>query len=225
MALGCVKIWFKIAWEERDWLMIGFYDYTVILTYLGALFGLLGISMSIHGLYVNAILCMAGALVCDTLDGIVARGKKNRTRGEMLFGIQIDSLCDLLSFGVCPAVLFYMLGMRSFLDMALLGGYCLCCVIRLGYFNVLALEAELGTKGDFHGLPVVCLDVMVPVVYLLFRLIPDAYALWVLRLAAAVFGFLYILDFKVKKPVLWKFIAMGAVVVVPTVILFIWFPS
>lgn len=225
MALGCVKIWFKIAWEERDWLMIGFYDYTVILTYLGALFGLLGISMSIHGLYVNAILCMAGALVCDTLDGIVARGKKNRTRGEMLFGIQIDSLCDLLSFGVCPAVLFYMLGMRSFLDMALLGGYCLCCVIRLGYFNVLALEAELGTKGDFHGLPVVCLDVMVPAVYLLFRLIPDAYALWVLRLAAAVFGFLYILDFKVKKPVLWKFIAMGAVVVVPTVLLFIWFPS
>ena len=225
MALGCVKIWFKIAWEERDWLMIGFYDYTVILTYLGALFGLLGISMSIHGLYVNAILCMAGALVCDTLDGIVARGKKNRTRGEMLFGIQIDSLCDLLSFGVCPAVLFYMLGMRSFLDMALLGGYCLCCVIRLGYFNVLALEAELGTKGDFHGLPVVCLDVMVPVVYLLFRLIPDAYALWVLRLAAAVFGFLYILDFKVKKPVLWKFIAMGAAVAVPAVILFIWFPS
>ena len=205
--------------------MIGFYDYTVILTYLGALFGLLGISMSIRGMFCNAIACMAGALLCDTLDGIVARGKKNRTRGEMLFGIQIDSLCDLLSFGVCPAVMFYMLGMRSFLDMALLGAYCLCCVIRLGYFNVLALEAELGTKGDFHGLPVVCLDVMVPTVYLLFRLVPDAYALWVLRLAAAVFGFLYILDFKVKKPVLWKFIAMGAAVAVPAVILFIWFPS
>ena len=205
--------------------MIGFYDYTVILTYLGALFGLLGVTMSIRGMYCGAIACMAGALLCDTLDGIVARRKKNRTRGEMLFGIQIDSLCDLVSFGVCPAVMFYMLGMRSFLDMALLGAYCLCCVIRLGYFNVLALEAELGTKGDYHGLPVVCLDVMVPAVYLLFRLVPEAYALWVLRLAAAVFGFLYILDFKVKKPVLWKFIAMGVVVVVPVIILFIWFPS
>ena len=205
--------------------MIGFYDYTVILTYLGALFGLLGITMSIRGMYCNAIACMAGALLCDTLDGIVARRKKNRTRGEMLFGIQIDSLCDLLSFGVCPAVMFYMLGMRSFLDMALLGAYCLCCVIRLGYFNVLALEAELGTKGDYHGLPVVCLNVMIPAVYLLFRLVPEAYALWVLRLAAAVFGFLYILDFKVKKPVLWKFIAMGIVVVVPVIVLFIWFPA
>ena len=205
--------------------MIGFYDYTVILTYLGALLGLLGISMSIHGKFLLAILCMAGALVCDTLDGIVARKKKNRTKDEMLFGIQIDSLCDLVSFGACPAVMLYMLGMNSPLDMLLLGAYCLCCVIRLGYFNVLAQQAELGTKGDYHGLPVVCLDVMVPAVYLLFRLAPQGWALWVLRFAAALFGFLYILDFKVKKPVLWKFIAMGAAVVVPLVILIIWFPA
>ena len=205
--------------------MIGFYDYTVILTYLGALLGLLGISMSIHGKFLLAILCMAGALVCDTLDGIVARKKKNRTKDEMLFGIQIDSLCDLVSFGACPAVMFYMLGMNSPLDMLLLGVYCLCCVIRLGYFNVLAQQAELGTKGDYHGLPVVCLDVMVPAVYLLCRLAPQGWALWVLRFAAALFGFLYILDFKVKKPVLWKFIAMGAAVVVPLVILIIWFPA
>lgn len=133
--------------------MIGFYDYTVILTYMGALAGMLGIVMSVRGLYVNTILCMAVALVCDTLDGIVARKKKNRTKNEMLFGIQIDSLCDLISFGLCPATLFYMLGMRGIADMSLLGAYCLCCVIRLGYFNVLAVQAELGTKGDYHGCP------------------------------------------------------------------------
>lgn len=201
--------------------MIGFYDYTVILTYLGALAGLLGISLSMSSKFLGAILCMAAALVCDTLDGMVARRKKNRTRQEMLFGIQIDSLCDLISFGLCPSVLFYMLGMNSLFDKLLLTCYCLCCVIRLGYFNVLATEAELGTKGDFHGLPVVCLDVMVPTVYLLFRLTGDC--LWILRAAAAVFGFLYILDFPVKKPVLWKFAAMGVVVLVPMVILFIWF--
>lgn len=201
--------------------MIGFYDYTVILTYLGALSGLLGISLSMSSKFLGAILCMAAALVCDTLDGMVARRKKNRTRQEMLFGIQIDSLCDLISFGLCPSVLFYMLGMNSLFDKLLLACYCLCCVIRLGYFNVLATEAELGTKGDFHGLPVVCLDVMVPAVYLLFRLTGDC--LWILRAAAAVFGFLYILDFPVKKLVLWKFAAMGVVVLVPMVILFIWF--
>ena len=109
--------------------------------------------------------------------------------------------------------------------MILLGAYCLCCVIRLAYFNVLAMEAELGTKGDFHGLPVVCLDVMVPAIYLLFRLAPESWALWILRTALVVFGFLYILDFRVKKPVLWKFLAPGAVVLIPTIGLLIWFPA
>ena len=204
--------------------MLGFYDYTVILTYMGALAGLLGISMSVGGRFLGTVMCMAVALVCDTLDGIVARRKKNRTREEMLFGIQIDSLCDLISFGLCPAVMFYMLGMRSLWDLMLLGAYCLCCVIRLAYFNVLAMEGELGTKGDFHGLPVVCLDVMVPAIYLLFRLAPEGCALWVPRMALVVFGFLYILDFRVKKPVLWKFLALGTVMLIPTIGLLIWFP-
>ena len=66
---------------------------------------------------------------------------------------------------------------------------------------------------------------MIPAVYLLFRLVPQGHALWVLRAAVALFGFLYILDFKVKKPVLWKFVVMGAVVFVPMVILFLWFPA
>lgn len=203
--------------------MIGFYDHTVILTYLGALAGLLGVSMSVRGRFPEALLCMAAALICDTLDGIVARRKKNRTRGEMLFGIQIDSLCDLVSFGLCPSVMFYMLGMKTLGDLVLLGAYCLCCVIRLAYFNVLAMEAELGVKGDYHGLPVVCLDVMTPTVYLLFRLAPQSCSLWIPRGAAAIFGFLYILDFRVKKPGPWKLLAMAAVVAVPTVIVLIWF--
>lgn len=199
--------------------MIGFYDYTVVLTYAGALAGLLGICMSVNGNFPCALLCMAVALACDTLDGIVARGKKNRTAQEMMFGIQIDSLCDLVSFGVCPAVMFYMLGLKSIPDLLLLGAYCLCCVIRLAYFNVLAAQRELGTKGDFHGLPVVCLDVAAPAVYLLSRLVPAVASAWVLRAALAVFGFLYILDFPVKKPCAWKFAVMIAAFGIPMVIL------
>lgn len=195
--------------------MIGFYDHTVILTYAGALAGLLGIKLSFQGEYLEAILCMAVALFCDTLDGVVARAKKNRTEQEMLFGVQIDSLCDLISFGVCPAALFYNLGMDSLGDFLLLGAYCLCCVIRLGYFNVLAGQRELGTKGDYRGLPVVCLDVVMPAVYLVFLTLPGSWGVWVLRLAAVVFGFLYVFDFKVKKPNVWKLAAMGATYWVP----------
>lgn len=201
--------------------MIGFYDYTVILTYLGALAGLFGVTLAIHGNFMGTIFCMAAALVCDTLDGKVARAKKNRTEQEMLFGIQIDSLCDVLSFGVTPAAMFYMLGLNSLPDLVLLGLYCLCCVIRLGYFNVLACQAELGTKGDYHGLPVVCLDVMVPAVYMLHLWLPSGAFLWVLRLALAVFGFLYIRDFKVRKPGLGKLLIMCLVFWVPVGILLV----
>lgn len=199
--------------------MIGFYDYTVILTYAGALAGLLGVTMSLQGNFLAAIFCMAAALVCDTLDGIVARAKKGRTAQEMMFGIQIDSLCDLISFGVCPSVMFYCLGLKGPLDLVLLGAYCLCCVIRLAFFNVLAAQRELGTKGDFHGLPVVCLDVMVPTVYMTHLWLPDGAFLWVLRGALALFGFLYILDFPVKKPCAWKFAAMIAVYLIPVIVL------
>ncbi len=199
--------------------MIGFYDYTVILTYLGALAGLLGITMSVGGRFKAAVVCMSVALLCDTLDGMVARGKKNRTRDEMLFGIQIDSLCDLISFGVCPSVMFYMLGMDRWADLALLGAYCLCCVIRLGYFNTLAVQAELGAKGDYHGLPVVCLDSSVPMLYVIFLRLPLGLGLWLLRGAAAVFGFLYLLDFRVRKPACNDLTAMGAAVAVPLTIL------
>lgn len=199
--------------------MIGFYDYTVILTYIGALAGLTSIVLSMEDRFMAAILCLALALFCDTTDGMVARAKKGRTVQEMMFGIQIDSLCDVISFGVAPAGMFYALGMKSVLDMVLLGAYVLCCVIRLGYFNVLAGQAELGKKGDYHGLPVVCLTVMVPALYLLDLMVPEALSLWVLRLGMALFGFLYILDFKVKKPNIWKLLAMVLVFWVPVGIL------
>lgn len=199
--------------------MLGFYDYTVVLTYIGALAGLMSMVESVHGRIMGAIYCMALALFCDTMDGKVARAKKNRTEREMRFGIQIDSLCDVISFGVAPAALFYCLGLDSWFDMILLGAYCLCCVIRLGYFNVLAGEAELGKKGDYHGLPVVCLTVMVPAVVLLGAMLPDRCFPWVMRLNLAVFGLLYILDFRVKKPNAVKMLIMIAIFWIPVALL------
>lgn len=199
--------------------MLGFYDYTVVLTYIGALCGLMSMILSMHGNVMGAIYCLAASLFCDTMDGKVARAKKNRTEREMRFGVQIDSLCDVISFGVAPAGLFYCLGLDSTFDLVLLGAYCLCCVIRLGFFNTLAEEAELGKKGDYHGLPVVCLTVMVPAVVLTSLFLTDRMFCWVMRLALALFGFLYILDFRVKKPNAVKLLIMVAVFWIPVGIL------
>lgn len=199
--------------------MIGFYDYTVILTYGGLLLSLVGILQAMGGAYVPALFCMGGALICDTLDGRVARSKRNRTRQESLFGIQIDSLCDVISFGVFPALMCYCLGLQRWFDLVIIGFYCLCCVIRLGYFNVLATEAKPGDKAVYHGLPVVFMAVLFPLAYMTGLWLPAAGFLWVLRLLLPVMGILYILDFQLSKPRMWMLGIIGAIFWVPMVVI------
>ena len=85
--------------------MIGFYDYTVILTYLSILSGTAGIILCLNGIghpYLGMFFLLFSGL-CDTFDGKVARMKKDRTAEMKRFGIQIDSLADLIALGVLPA--------------------------------------------------------------------------------------------------------------------------
>ena len=85
--------------------MIGFYDYTVILTYLSLMSGTIGIMLCLNGIghpYLGMFFLLISGL-CDTFDGKVARTKKDRTPQMKKFGIQIDSLSDLIAFGILPA--------------------------------------------------------------------------------------------------------------------------
>ena len=136
---------------------IGFYDYTVILTYMSLISSVFGMTQAIHGDYKQAIFCLAFSGVCDAFDGRVARSKKNRTEDEKNFGIQLDSLCDVICFGVFPALICYLLGVRGTLGLILVFIYCTCAVIRLAFFNVLEAnrqKTEGGCNKEYRGLPV-----------------------------------------------------------------------
>ena len=137
--------------------MIGFYSYTVILTYLSLVFAMVGIHLSVIGVYQWSFICLMMCGICDTFDGMVARSKKNRTEEEKKFGIQIDSLCDLISFGVFPAILGYNLGLSSVGWLAIEILYVLAAVIRLAYFNVTEETRQQQTtekRKYYQGLPV-----------------------------------------------------------------------
>ena len=85
--------------------MIGFYNYTVVLTYLSLLSAGAGIMVSLSGKghpYLGIFFLLFCGL-CDAFDGKVARTKKNRSEIEKNFGIQIDSLSDIVAFGILPA--------------------------------------------------------------------------------------------------------------------------
>ena len=105
--------------------MIGFYDYTVVLTYISLMCSVFGITQAIGGHYRTAIICLALSGLFDMFDGKIARTKKNRTDDEKLFGVQIDSLCDVVCFGAFPAVICYVLGVRG-----ILGTGILLCLLR-----------------------------------------------------------------------------------------------
>ena len=204
---------------------IGFYDYTVILTYLSLISSVFGITQAIHGDYKMAILCLGLSGVCDAFDGRVARSKKNRTEDEKNFGIQLDSLCDVICFGVFPALICYLMGVRGVLGLSIVFFYCTCAVIRLAFFNVLEAKRqkeEGGCNKTYRGLPVTSIAFILPMAFCLQFLVSEMAFLVLLHGLLLLVGFLFILDFPLPKPGLKEILILIAVmgVTVAIVILF-----
>jgi CDP-diacylglycerol--serine O-phosphatidyltransferase len=101
-----------------------------------------------------ALLLLPLALVCDLLDGYVAR---IATRRRSALGADLDSLADVISFGVAPAVLGFTLGLRGGWDVLCLTYFVVCGVSRLARFNVTAAalaDADTGKVRYFEGTPI-----------------------------------------------------------------------
>ena len=183
--------------------MIGFYDYTVVLTYISLGISVFGITQVVDGKFRTAILCLALSGLCDMFDGKIARTKKDRTDDEKLFGIQIDSLCDVVCFGVFPAIICYILGVDGPLGSLVLVYYCICSVIRLGFFNVLETNrqrVEDGKNTFYHGLPITSMSIALPLVFLLHFWIKEETFVILLYVTLLVVGTLFILNFRLRKP-------------------------
>lgn len=200
--------------------MIGVYNYSVVLTYLGVALSIFGITQSLSGHYDIAILCLALAGCCDTFDGKVARSMKDRTKEQEIFGVQIDSLCDVICFGVTPAILAYSLGMNNAFGIAVEIIFVLCGVVRLAWFNVLEelkhIDPDMEDRKCYHGLPITSIAILFPILYMFRPLVSRQLFLTALPFAMLAIAFLYILDFKIKKPsnamVAFIIVFMGIVV-------------
>lgn len=149
--------------------MLGFYNYTVVLTYMSFISGVTGIVLSLaHGNGFGGVICLMLSGFFDLFDGKVASTKKNRTPEEKKFGIQIDSLSDLVCFGVLPGAIGYALGLTDTYWIVLFAIYALAALIRLAYFNV-AEEARqqttTGVRKSYNGMPVTSVAIFIPVIY------------------------------------------------------------
>jgi len=92
-------------------------------------------------------------LMFDFLDGKVARWR----RSSSMLGQELDSLADLISFGVAPALLAFVVGLRTYLDTVILTGFICCGLARLARFNAtvaLVPKDKSGKSKYFEGLPI-----------------------------------------------------------------------
>ena len=147
--------------------MIGYYNYTVILTYLGLASGMCGMFAAIKSHPVIALVCLMLSGFFDMFDGLVARTKE-RTRNEKKFGIELDSLADLICFGVLPAIIGYMIGLNKWYFCIILILYVLAALIRLAYFNVMEdirQEETTECRKFYEGLPVTTVALILPLFY------------------------------------------------------------
>ena len=207
--------------------MIGFYDYTVILTYISFISAVAGIFSAAEMQLRWAIFFLAFSGLCDMFDGKIARTKKNRTDDEKAFGIQIDSLCDIVCFGALPIVICYKLGMDRIYSMLILALYGLAGLIRLGYFNVMEAKRQAregGAREYYQGLPITSMAIALPILFVVSPLFPNHTAfVTVLHVAVALVGFLFIFVFKLRKPsVKQVFLIVAVVAASVAVIVFAW---
>lgn len=124
-------------------------------TLLGLLSALLGIYAAIKGPIYIAAVFGAWSVVFDWLDGLVASKMKNRTEAHRAFGAQLDSLIDMVSFGVLPAII--LLSYSNYNPWFIPGAFTIiaACAIRLSYFNIYGLtngKTYTGLAVDYNGL-------------------------------------------------------------------------
>ena len=178
--------------------MLGYWNKSVYITYFGAFIAICGFLVFIKTGNVDySFAGMIIAAVCDMFDGKVARSIKNRKEVEKDFGVQIDSLADVICFITLPALTIYCYGLTEWYQIIILALYVVCGIIRLAYFNVAMSDKNKAIK-EYQGLPV-------PISILIFGLVWLIHKVWsfdiilVYTILVPIVGYLHISKIKIKK--------------------------
>ncbi len=152
-----------------------------LFTLSNAILGIFSIFFSINRNFIVAGIMMIAAIFFDYFDGKIAR--KIRRKGE--FGKQLDSLSDVISFGVAPAVFVFQVSGYSLLNLVILGFFVCAGVLRLARYNITEM------KGYYSGLPITNAGWAVPVWYFL--------GLPYINFLVLAIGILFVSPIRIKK--------------------------
>ncbi|MDE6293769.1 MAG: CDP-alcohol phosphatidyltransferase family protein [Clostridiales bacterium] len=165
---------------------VGYWHYGVILTYLSLALSICGICFAAaaggprRDDIAAFFLLLAG--LCDAFDGMVAKTRKHRSDNDKLFGMNIDSLSDMVSFGIAPIMVGVAMGMTRWYYCIVYVVFALCGLVRLAYYDVSEvnrLKDPTSTRRDsYEGLPITNVSLALPVFYLIATLF-DKHPAWI----------------------------------------------
>lgn len=199
-------------------MVIGKWNKSVILTYIGLL-------ISIFGIYVCfniedgirwAMICLMIAGICDLFDGVIAR-KCKRNDEEKNFGIQLDSLVDVMNFIALPIAIFFKVGMNSWYNIIVIGIFAICGIARLAHFNIMVENNNTPVK-YYSGLPVTYSAMIFPILYLLSYIIHQNIFNVIYTFIILIVAILNILNIKIVKPKGFAYLLFSILAIVMVVL-------
>lgn len=200
---------------------IGKWNKSVILTYIGLAIGILGIYLCCAGQ--NSILmvmsCLVIAGMCDLFDGFIAR-KCQRTETEECFGVQLDSLTDVVNFIVLPICICLKIGLNQWYHLIIFVFFAVCGIARLAHFNIMVKDDSRPVR-YYPGLPVTYTALILPIVYLSRYALDTRYFIILYSLLLIVIATLNVLNIKIKKPRGSAYILFSVIAIMLLIIYFL----
>ena len=173
----------------KEWcskMFVGKYNKSLIITYIGVGFAIAGMNYALGIDLRMAMICLIIAGVCDLFDGKVARMCK-RTEEEKLFGIEIDSLADMVGFVVFPIIIGYSMGLNNWYNILGYILFVLCGITRLGFFNISVVDTNRDKP------------VSISLIWFLCELIAKASFSCIYPFITYIVAFLFVFNFNIPK--------------------------
>jgi CDP-diacylglycerol--serine O-phosphatidyltransferase len=180
---------------------LGYKNLALPITFAAVASNFMGVWFAFQGFVDAAMVCLILAGIFDMFDGPIARRQQKRSQDELMFGIELDSLADVINFGFVPALLLYMSGLRRWFYVPFFFLYILCAIVRLAYFNVRSIKrfSDSTIGYDFVGLPVTSAAASFPVAWLIAQLLPSPWGKILLTAVMLISAILFVSPIRVPK--------------------------
>ena len=181
-----------------------------LISFLGLISTVVGIWLCFVGRINYGVILLLLSGICDGVDGEFAKRNRKKTQNPE-YGIQLDSLADIVCSGVFPIVICLSLG---FVDWYFMVAYCIfliCGITRLTYYNVNSSKEKY-----FKGVPITVSTFVIPFLFFITRVC------WAYLITILLLSMLYVLNIKISKPTI-KFRLCFSIIAIILVIVYLYF--